>query len=164
MALAGGSVPGMSFEAFLVQAAEYENEDDLSRQHPLRSELNLTHPVAVRRVKELMEWVQSGAYDRIRDGDYVRRGEEPPPSAEYDDAVAHYAERFARILDRVAGGVQELGRKLVDSSSASGRPRRASPPRTRTRTSSRRARPDLLREVGADLHFRRPGPPPAPPM
>ena len=61
-----------------------------------------------------MEWVQSGAYDRIRDGDYVRRGEEPPPSAEYDDAVAHYAERFARILDRVAGGVQELGRKLGD--------------------------------------------------
>jgi Zn-dependent protease with chaperone function len=115
MALAGGSVPGMSFEAFLAQAAEYDNEDDLFSRHTrFWSELNLTHPVAVRRVKELMEWVQSGAYDRIRDGDYVRRGEEPPPSAEYDDAVAHYAERFARILDRVAGGVQELGRKLGD--------------------------------------------------
>src|SRR5580704_10013284 len=115
MELAGGSVPGMSFEAFLSQAAEYENEDDLFSRHTrFWSELNLTHPVAVRRVKELMEWVQSGAYDRIRDGDYVRRGEEPPPSAEYDDAVAHYAERFARILDRVAGGVQELGRKLGD--------------------------------------------------
>jgi Zn-dependent protease with chaperone function len=115
MALAGGSVPGMSFEAFLSQASEYENEDDLFSRHTrFWSELNLTHPVAVRRVKELMEWVQSGAYDRIRDGDYVRRGEEPPPSAEYDDAVAHYAERFARILDRVAGGVQELGRKLGD--------------------------------------------------
>ena len=61
-----------------------------------------------------MEWVQSGAYDRIRDGEYVRRGEEPPPSKEYDDAVAHYTERFARILDRVAGGVQDLGRKLGD--------------------------------------------------
>ncbi len=115
MTLAGGSVPGMSFEAFLKQAGDYENEDDLFSRHTrFWSELNLTHPVAVRRVKELMEWVQSGAYDRIRDGDYVRRGEEPPPSAEFDDAVAHYTERFSRILDRVAGGVQEMGRKLGD--------------------------------------------------
>ena len=59
-----------------------------------------------------MEWVQTGAYDRIRDGDYTRRGEEPPPSEEFEDAVAHYRERFARILDRAAGGVQELGRRL----------------------------------------------------
>jgi len=26
--------------------------------------------------------------------------------------VAHYRERFTRILDRAAGGVQELGRRL----------------------------------------------------
>jgi Zn-dependent protease with chaperone function len=115
MALAGGSVPGMSFDAFMKQAGEYESEDDLFSRHTrFWSELNLTHPVAVRRVKELMEWVQSGAYDRIREGDYARRGEELPPSAEFDDAVAHYSERFARILDRVAGGVQELGRKFGD--------------------------------------------------
>ena len=113
MALAGGSVPGMNFEAFLKQANEYESEDDLFSRHTrFWSELNLTHPVAVRRVKELMEWVQTGAYDRIRDGDYPRRGEEPPPSEEFEDAVAHYRERFARILDRAAGGVQELGRRL----------------------------------------------------
>jgi hypothetical protein len=113
MQLAGGSVPGMSFEAFLKQAADYENEDDLfSRHQRFWSELNLTHPVAVRRVKELMEWVQSGAYDRIRDGDYPRRGHEPPPSAEYEDAVSHYRERFSRILERTAGGVQDLGKRL----------------------------------------------------
>jgi Zn-dependent protease with chaperone function len=123
MALAGGSVPGMSFEAFLEQASEYESEDDLFSRHTrFWSELNLTHPVAVRRVKELMEWVQSGAYDQIRDGNYVRRGEEPAPSAEFDDAVAHYTERFARILDRVAGGVQDLGRKLGDWLDRFGRP------------------------------------------
>ena len=81
MELAGGSVPGMNFEAFLRQASEYDSEDDLSSCHTrFWSELNLTHPVAVRRVKELTEWVQTGAYDRIRDGDYPRRGEEPPPS------------------------------------------------------------------------------------
>jgi Zn-dependent protease with chaperone function len=113
MQLAGGSVPGMNFEAFLQQASEYENEDDLFSRHArFWSELNLTHPVAVRRVKELMEWVATGAYDRIRDGDYTRRGHEPPPSAEFEDAVAHYRERFARILDRAAGGVQEVGKRL----------------------------------------------------
>ncbi len=111
--LAGGSVPGLNFEAFLTQVSEYENEDDLFSRHTrFWSELNLTHPVAVRRVKELMEWVQTGAYDRIRDGDYPRRGEEPPPSKEFDDAVAHYRERFSRILDRTAGGVQDLGKRL----------------------------------------------------
>ena len=48
----------------------------------------------------------------IRDGDYPRRGQEPPPSEEFEDAVAHYRERFSRILERAAGGVQELGRRL----------------------------------------------------
>jgi len=113
MQLAGGSVPGMNFDAFLAQANDYESEDDLFSRHArFWSELNLTHPVAVRRVKELMEWVHTGAYDRICDGDYTRRGDEPPPSEEFDDAVAHYRERFSRILDRAAGGVQELGRRL----------------------------------------------------
>jgi hypothetical protein len=113
MELAGGSVPGMNFEAFLKQASEYDSEDDLFSRHTrFWSELNLTHPVAVRRVKELTEWVQTGAYDRIRDGDYPRRGEEPPPSKEYEDAVAHYRERFSGILDRTAGGVQEIGKRL----------------------------------------------------
>ena len=113
MELAGGSVPGMNFEAFLKQASDYDSEDDLFSRHTrFWSELNLTHPVAVRRVKELTEWVQTGAYDRIRDGDYPRRGEEPAPSKEYEDAVAHYRERFSRILDRTAGGVQEIGKRL----------------------------------------------------
>jgi Zn-dependent protease with chaperone function len=113
MALAGGSVPGMNFEAFLKQASEYDGEDDLFSRHTrFWSELNLTHPVAVRRVKELTEWVETGAYDRIRNGDYPRRGEEPPSSQEFDEAVEHYRERFARILDRAAGGVQDLGRRL----------------------------------------------------
>ena len=113
MQLAGGSVPGMDFDEFLKQAGDYHSEDDLFSRHTrFWSELNLTHPVAVRRVKELTEWVETGAYDRIRSGDYPRRGQEPPPSEEFEDAVAHYRERFSRILERAAGGVQELGKRL----------------------------------------------------
>ena len=69
MRIAGGALPGMSFDAFLKQAAEYDSEEDLfSRHSRFWVELSLTHPIAVRRVKELMEWVQSGEYDRIVDG------------------------------------------------------------------------------------------------
>lgn len=113
MHLAGGTVAGMNLDAFLKQANDYRDEDDLfSRQTRFWAELSLTHPVAVRRVRELTEWVQSGEYDRIRRGDYPRRGQEPAPSAEFSAAVAHYGERFSGILDRTAGNVQDLGRQF----------------------------------------------------
>jgi Zn-dependent protease with chaperone function len=115
MRLAGGALPGMSFEAFMAQATAYENEEDLfSRHSRFWMELNLTHPMAVRRVKELMKWVQSGDYDRIRGGSYPRRGYEPPPSSEFNDAVEHYRERFTGFLDRTGDSVADMGRKLGD--------------------------------------------------
>jgi len=113
MRLAGGAVPGMSLDAFIAQATEYDDEDDiLSRHSRFWVELSLTHPIAVRRVKELTEWVRSGEYDRIRAGNYPRRGHEPPPSAEFTAAVAHYGERFSRFFDRAAGNVSDLGKQL----------------------------------------------------
>jgi hypothetical protein len=113
MRLAGGAVPGMSLDAFLLQATEYDDEDDIFSRHTrFWAEMNQSHPIAVRRVKELTEWVRSGEYDRIRDGNYPRRGHEPPPSAEFTAAVAHYGERFSRFLDRTAGNVQDLGKQL----------------------------------------------------
>ncbi len=115
MRIAGGALPGMDFDAFLKQADEYDSEDDLFSRHArFWVELSLTHPIAVRRVKEIMEWVRSGDYDRIVAGNYPRRGQEPPPSAEFDAAVDHYRERFARFLDRTAGNVQDAGKKFSD--------------------------------------------------
>jgi hypothetical protein len=61
-----------------------------------------------------MQWVQQGEYDRIRGGSYPRRGEEPPPSAEFQSAVAHYRERFSTFLERAAGDVQAMGEKLSE--------------------------------------------------
>jgi Zn-dependent protease with chaperone function len=115
MRLAGGALKDMNFEAFLKQATEYHGEDDLfSRNARFWAELRLSHPFAVRRVKELVDWVQSGEYDRIRAGSYPRRGQEPPPSAEFDAAVAAYKAKFAGFLERTAGDVQRLGRQLGD--------------------------------------------------
>jgi Zn-dependent protease with chaperone function len=115
MRLAGGALPGMSFDAFLKQATDYQGEDDLfSRNARFWAELRLDHPFAVRRVKELVEWVQSGDYDRIRSGSYPRRGQEPPPSDEFDAAVASYRAKFTSFLERAAGDVQRLGRQFSD--------------------------------------------------
>jgi Zn-dependent protease with chaperone function len=109
MRMAGGALPGMSVDAFVRQATEYTEEEDLfARRARFGSELGRTHPAAVRRVRELVTWVQSGDYDRIRSGDYVRRGEEAPPSAEFDAAVRHYRDRFGGVVDRSVGGVGKL--------------------------------------------------------
>ena len=65
----GGALPGMSLEAFMDQAQSYEDEDDLFSRHTrFWSELSLTHPVAVRRVKELTAWVNSGELEQILRG------------------------------------------------------------------------------------------------
>jgi Zn-dependent protease with chaperone function len=115
MRLAGGSVDGMSLDAFLAQAARYADEEDLlSRWSRARVELLVTHPFAVKRARELMSWVSDGSYDRLRSGPYLRRGQEPPVSAEFEGAVAHYRQRFLRILGTAAGGVERALRQLED--------------------------------------------------
>jgi Zn-dependent protease with chaperone function len=109
MRMAGGALDGMSLDAFIRQATEYAEEEDLfARWSRTWVEIGLTHPFAVRRVAELIRWVQEGDFDRIRSGAYVRRGQEPPPSAEFSDAVNHYRQRFTEMLERTAGGVQRL--------------------------------------------------------
>ncbi|HMD46729.1 MAG TPA: M48 family metallopeptidase [Acidimicrobiales bacterium] len=115
MRLAGGALPEMNFDAFLRQATEYVDEEDVfGRFSRFSVELTLTHPFAVRRVRELIEWVRGGDYDRIRAGEYPRRGQEPPPSAEFNSAVRHYRERFNRFLGRTADDVQRLGRQFSE--------------------------------------------------
>ncbi len=115
MRMAGGAIEGMDLDAFLQQATEYEEEEDLfARWSRAGVELALTHPFAVRRVRELVGWVASGDYERIRDGAYVRRGHEPPPTEEFASAVAHYRARFTKVLERATGGVQRILNQLED--------------------------------------------------
>jgi Zn-dependent protease with chaperone function len=113
MRTAGGAIPGLNLQAFLAQAAEYTEEEDLfARRARFGIELSQTHPFGVRRVRELTAWVQAGDYDRIVGGSYVRRGEEPPVSEEFDSAVRHYRERFMAMVDRTVGGVNKLAGQI----------------------------------------------------
>ena len=113
MRMAGGALEGMSLDAFIKQATEYEEEDDLWARHArFWEELGRSHPFSVRRVRQLVKWVADGEFDRIRAGHYVRRGQEPPPSAEFEAAAAHYGDRFAAMVDRVGGGVQRVADQI----------------------------------------------------
>ena len=111
--MAGGGVKGLDLDAFLQQAGEYQDTEDLlARPGRFLTEIQQTHPFAVRRVSELMRWVQEGEFDRIRSGSYLRRGQEPPPSEHLKEATEHYRRRFVEIAERVAGGVQRLASQL----------------------------------------------------
>jgi hypothetical protein len=113
MRMAGGPLSGLSLDAFLRQATEYAEEDDLfARRARFGLELSQRHPFAVRRVKELMDWVATGEFDRIVGGSYVRRDQEPPVSAQFDAAVQHYRERFVAMMDRTVGGVNKLAGQI----------------------------------------------------
>jgi Zn-dependent protease with chaperone function len=109
MRIAGGPVKDLNLDAFIRQATEYHEENDaMARWSRFSSEIGSTHPFPVRRVRELIDWVSVGDFDRIRSGVYVRRGQEPPPSAEFDVAFAHYRKRFSSIVDRAGAGVQQV--------------------------------------------------------
>ncbi|HTZ08442.1 MAG TPA: M48 family metallopeptidase [Acidimicrobiales bacterium] len=115
MRVAGGALEGMNLDAFIRQATEYEDEDDLWARHSrFWEEVGRSHPFAVSRVRQLVQWVTDGDFDRIRSGHYVRRGQEPPPSAEFEAAMAHYGERFTGMVERVGGGVERVADQIGD--------------------------------------------------
>ena len=152
MALAGGSVPGMNFEAFLKQANDYDAEDDLFSRHTrFWSELNLTHPVAVPgHVKELTEWVQTGAYDRIHNSDC------PPPGrgAPALEGVRGCGSALPRALrrgswtGRPAGCRRSAGASAAGSSASRMRRRTTAAERTRTTTWGMQPHPGARHEPG----------------
>lgn len=103
----------LNLDAFMAQAMEYENWDDPSdRVRRFFWEINVTHPYAVRRVSEVMRWVQSGEYDRIIRGDYRTRDEEADVRAEAGDAMEFYAERFRGAFRDLGENVTNLGNQV----------------------------------------------------
>jgi Zn-dependent protease with chaperone function len=105
----------MNIDAFIKQGTEYRDVEGWDKLARMRSELFQTHPYAVKRVHELLKWVQSGEYDRIIAGEYVKRGSEPGAREEADAATQHYAERFKGFFDDAADGVAKVGEQLTDA-------------------------------------------------
>jgi len=112
---AGAQAEHLDLDVFMRQGAEYrEQGSGLERLSRLMLDLNLVHPMPVRRIHELMEWVRGGEYDRIVAGTFPTRDEPPRPRAEASDAVAHYSERFRELFREAGETVGSLGQQLSD--------------------------------------------------
>jgi Zn-dependent protease with chaperone function len=112
---AGEAAADLSLDAFVAQAMDYDEAgsgfDKLTR---LMQDLRLTHPMPVRRVRRLLDWVREGEYDRIVGGDYIRRGDEPPLGDEASAAQDFYASRVSDAIAQAGSSVSEVGRQLGD--------------------------------------------------
>jgi Zn-dependent protease with chaperone function len=112
---AGEEVENLNLDAFIAQGMEYsESGTGLERMTRLLQDLNVTHPMPVRRVKMLLDWVQEGDYDRMVRGDYLRRGEEPTAREEADSAGVFYAERISGAFAQAGSSVADVGQQLGD--------------------------------------------------
>ena len=112
---AGAEAARLDLDVFIEQGREYRQRasvfDRISR---LLSDLNLTHPMSVQRVHELISWVESGAYDRIVGGEYPRRDEPTDVREEASDAVSHYSQRIRDTFQDLSGSVADAAQQLND--------------------------------------------------
>jgi Zn-dependent protease with chaperone function len=140
MKLAGGSEIGeMDIESFFQQAADYDKAGTMVDSiHKVINLISQTHPFPVIRLSELKTWVDSGAYQKILDGEYLRR-EDPNasdsstgststsrPSFEdlkhdFEESSRAYQEELKRSNDPMAKAAADLGDKLQKNVSNAGK-------------------------------------------
>jgi Zn-dependent protease with chaperone function len=112
---AGEAAEDLNLDAFIAQGMEYsESGSGLERLTKLLQNLRLTHPMPVRRVRILLDWVREGEYDRMVRGDYMRRGEEPAAREEADTAGVYYTDRVGEAIKAAGSSVAEVGQQLGD--------------------------------------------------
>jgi Zn-dependent protease with chaperone function len=112
---AGAEAANLDLDVFIKQGQDYrEKASPFDRFSRLLTDLNLTHPMSVQRVHELMEWVRSGDYDRIVGGSYPSREEPQSARAEAGEAAAHYAERFRDSFRELGDSIEDAGKQLSE--------------------------------------------------
>ena len=112
---AGEAADELNLDAFIAQGMDYsEGGTGLERLTKLMQDLQITHPMPVRRVRMLLDWVREGEYDRMVRGDYLRGGEEPTAREEADAAGVFYADRVAGAFEAAGSSIEDVGRQLGD--------------------------------------------------
>jgi Zn-dependent protease with chaperone function len=116
MVISAGEASGeLSLDAFIAQAMDYsEKGTGMERLTKLLQDLRLTHPMPVRRVRLLLDWVHEGEYDRMVREDYIRVGQESSASEEADATSAFYGERIAGAFQQAGTSIAEAGQQLGD--------------------------------------------------
>ena len=110
---AGEEAENLSLDAFIAQGMDYsEAGGGLERITKQLQDMRLTHPMPVRRVRMLLDWVRAGDYDRMVRGDYLRAGEEPSAREEAEEAGAFYGERISGAFAQAGSSVADIGEQL----------------------------------------------------
>ena len=104
--LAGGPTldDPIDLDAFLQQAREYETmAGPWDKVWQFINTAFRTHPFATVRAGELQRWIDGGEYQRILQGEYIRRGQEPPPlSTDLKAAGDYYGDRAREAANTVS--------------------------------------------------------------
>ena len=96
----GEVIDTIDLQAFVEQASEYETQGNAwDRVWKILNTALRDHPFHTVRVAELQRWVQSGEYQRILDGQYLRRGDEgtKPLGDDYVEAAGYYGSEVQNI-------------------------------------------------------------------
>jgi len=106
----GGTNEETNLQEYIVQAEEYRQGGDVMDQvFKVINILGQTHPFYTIRVNELRAWIETGDYDRILRGEYVRRGE---PSSDYSDDLRAAAGAYADDAREFMGNVRAAARRM----------------------------------------------------
>jgi Zn-dependent protease with chaperone function len=112
---AGEEADELNLDAFIAQGMEYsDGGSGFERITKRLQDLKLTHPMPVRRVKMLLDWVHEGDYDRMVRGEYLRLGEEPTAGEEAQAASNHYGERISDAFEQAGSSVADVSQQLGD--------------------------------------------------
>ncbi len=109
----GGTMTETNLPEFMRQADEYRQGGDLADQvFKVLNLLGADHPFPVLRVAELRDWYESGAYERIMGGEYMRRGEGARP---YADDLSEAARAYAESARQTLHTASDAARRVVES-------------------------------------------------
>jgi Zn-dependent protease with chaperone function len=112
---AGEAAEDLNLDAFIAQGMDYdESGSGLEKLTKMFQDLGVTHPLPVRRVRMLLDWVREGDYDRMVRGDYLRRGEEASAREEAEAAGAFYGERISGAIQQAGSSIADVGKQLGD--------------------------------------------------
>jgi Zn-dependent protease with chaperone function len=110
---AGEAAEDLNLDAFIAQAMDYDTGGSgLERLTKLMQDLQLTHPMPVRRVRLLLDWVHDGSYDAMVRGEYLRVGQESSLREETDAATEHYSERIAGAFQQAGSSIADAGQQF----------------------------------------------------
>ena len=109
----GGRNSESNLPEFIQQADSYRQGGDLADQvFKVLNLLGADHPFPVLRVAEMRDWFESGAYDRIMRGEYIRRGEATGP---YRDDLSEAGRAYAENARQTLNTASDAARRVVDS-------------------------------------------------